>query len=77
MWCHFLTFLELYGWWWLISSMFLTRTSCHKTTHEMVSMMPCQVGGFSQSASPNGMDLNSVQFSSVQFLSRVLLFVTP
>ena len=20
------------GWWWLISSMFLTRTSCHKTT---------------------------------------------
>ena len=21
------------SWWWLISSMFLTRTSCHKTTH--------------------------------------------
>ena len=21
------------GWWWLISSLFLTRTSCHKTTH--------------------------------------------
>ena len=21
------------GWWWLISSVFLTRTSCHKTTH--------------------------------------------
>ena len=21
------------GWWWLISSMFLSRTSCHKTTH--------------------------------------------
>ena len=21
------------GWWWLVSSMFLTRTSCHKTTH--------------------------------------------
>ena len=21
------------GWWWLISSIFLTRISCHKTTH--------------------------------------------
>ena len=21
------------SWWWLVSSMFLTRTSCHKTTH--------------------------------------------
>ena len=21
------------GWWWLISSLFLTRTSCHKTSH--------------------------------------------
>ena len=24
------------GWWWLISSLFLTRTSCHKTTHANV-----------------------------------------
>ena len=22
------------GWWWLVSSMFLARTSCHKITHE-------------------------------------------
>ena len=22
------------GWWWLISSMYRTRISCHKTTHE-------------------------------------------
>ena len=30
----FWPFLNSSGWWWLISSMFLTRTSCHKITHE-------------------------------------------
>ena len=29
----FWPFLNSSGWWWLISSVFLTRTSCHKTTH--------------------------------------------
>ena len=29
----FWLFLNSSGWWWLISSVFLTRTSCHKTTH--------------------------------------------
>ena len=29
----FWPFLNSSGWWWLISFMFLTRTSCHKTTH--------------------------------------------
>ena len=32
MWC-LLIFPELSRWWWLISSVFLTRTSCPKTTH--------------------------------------------
>ena len=33
--CHisFWSFPNSSGWWWLISSMFLTRTSCRKTTH--------------------------------------------
>ena len=29
----FWPFLNSSSWWWLISSVFLTRTSCHKTTH--------------------------------------------
>ena len=29
----FWVFLNSPCWWWLISSLFLTRTSCHKTTH--------------------------------------------
>ena len=29
----FWPFLNSSGWWWLMSSVFLTRTSCHKTTH--------------------------------------------
>ena len=33
MWCLLLNFPELFCWWRLISSVFLTRTSCHKTTH--------------------------------------------
>ena len=33
MWCLLLTFPELFGWWWLISSVFLTRISYPKTTH--------------------------------------------
>ena len=33
MWCLLLTFPELSGWWWLISSVFLARTSRHKRAH--------------------------------------------
>ena len=29
----FRPFLNSSGWWWLISSIFLIRISCHKTTH--------------------------------------------
>ena len=29
----FRPFLNSSGWWWLISSIFLTRIPCHKTTH--------------------------------------------
>ena len=29
----FSPFLNSSSWWWIISSVFLTRTSCHKTTH--------------------------------------------
>ena len=29
----FWPFLNSSSWWWLISSVFLTRTSCHKATH--------------------------------------------
>ena len=36
----FWPFLNSSGWWWLISSMFLTRTSCHKTLIQMVTMLP-------------------------------------
>ena len=32
-WCVLLTFPNSSSWWWLISSIFLIRTSCHKTTH--------------------------------------------
>ena len=31
--CLLLTFPNSSDWWWLISSLFLTRISCHKTTH--------------------------------------------
>ena len=42
------------GWWWLISSAFLIRTSCHKTTHAngYYGTWP-RVGSFNQCASPN------------------------
>ena len=33
LWCLLLPFPNSSGWWWLISSVFLTRTSCYKTTH--------------------------------------------
>jgi len=29
----FLPFLNSSGWWWLVRSVFLARTSCHKITH--------------------------------------------
>ena len=29
----FRPFLDSSGWWWLISSLFLIKISCHKTTH--------------------------------------------
>ena len=34
------------GWWWCISSVCLTRTSCHKTAHANVTMVPGQGGRF-------------------------------
>ena len=42
----FRPFLNSSGWWWLISSVFLTRTSCRKTAHEMVTKGPGQDGRF-------------------------------
>ena len=36
LWCLFLTLPKLLPVAWLISSVFLTRTSCHKTTHANV-----------------------------------------
>ena len=33
LWCLLVPFPNSSGWWWLISSVFLTRTSCPKTTH--------------------------------------------
>ena len=33
-WCLLLTFPNSSRWWWLLSSMFFTRISGHKTTHE-------------------------------------------
>ena len=51
MWCLHLTFPELFWWWRLISSVFLTRTSCRRTTHAnkrllrcLVSVLPLPVG---------------------------------
>ena len=32
-WHLLLTLSELFWWWWLVSSRFLTRTSCHKIIH--------------------------------------------
>ena len=29
----FWLFLDSFGWWWLISSLFFTKTSCHETIH--------------------------------------------
>ena len=40
------------SWWWLVSSMFLTRTSCHKIIHANVTMVPGQAGCF-HCVSPN------------------------
>ena len=36
---------DLSGCWWLISSVFLSRTSCHKTTHTHGCVVPGQGGG--------------------------------
>ena len=70
----FRPFLNSSGWWWLISSVFLSRTSCCKTTHANgyygawpgwavpVSVRPLTGGGL---------------FRSGQLLSRVRPFVTP
>ena len=33
MWCLLLVFPDSSSWWWLTSSVFLTKISCHKTTH--------------------------------------------
>ena len=39
-------FLNSSGWWWLITSVFLTRTSCHKQLMQMVTVVPGQGGQF-------------------------------
>ena len=67
----FWPFLNSSGWWLFISSMFLTRTSCHKTTHAngYYGAWPGWV------VSVSVLPLTSwVQFCS---LSYVQLFVTP
>ena len=51
MWCLLSPFSELFTWWWLISCMFLNRTSCHKITHTNVYYGAGQGGPF-QSAFP-------------------------
>ena len=48
----FWPFLNSSGWWWLVSSMFLTRTSCHKVIHAHVTVVPGQAGRF-HCVSPN------------------------
>ena len=57
-WCFFFAFPELFWLVWLISSVFLTRTSCHKITHAnsyygawpgwavSVSVLPLTLGQF-------------------------------
>ena len=42
----FWPFLNSSGCWWLISSVFLSRTSCRKTTHAHGCVVPGQGGGF-------------------------------
>ena len=37
---------ELLWWPWFISSVFLTRITCHKITHQMITMEPAQRGQF-------------------------------
>ena len=44
----FWPFPNFSDWWWLVSSMFLTRTSCHKITHKWLLWCLARVGGFSQ-----------------------------
>ena len=46
-------FLNSSGWRWLVSSLFLTRTSCHKITCKWLLWCLGRVGGFSQCAPPN------------------------
>ena len=54
MWCLLLTFPELFQLMVAISSVFLTSTSCHKTTHANGYYVWClaRVGSFRQRASP-------------------------
>ena len=47
----FWPFLNSSCWWWLISFVLLTGTSCRKTTHEMATVVSGQGGRF-QCASP-------------------------
>ena len=44
------------GWWWLVSSVFLTRTSCHKQFMQMVTMVPGQGGRFQSVCFPSQME---------------------
>ena len=49
----FWPFLNSSGWWWLIHSMFLIRTSCRKTTHTNVYYNAWPRWGVADCASPN------------------------
>ena len=60
------------SWWWLISSIFLTRISCHKQLVQMVTMVPGQGGRF-QCASPNNSIGYSRKFRSIfQFQDQLI-----
>ena len=43
------------GWWWFVSSVFLSRTSYHKITHASHYVVPGLVGSSSQCVSPDSM----------------------
>ena len=83
----FWPFLNSSGWWWLISSMFLSRISCHKTTHAngyygawpgwavSVSVLPLTLSMNIHCWMPLG--LTGLISLLSKGLLRVQLFVTP
>lgn len=55
-------FLDSFGWWWLDSFMFLTKTSRHKITHTNVCYNACRAGWF-LSLFPLQYEFSSIIFS--------------